>query len=172
MPLFCYVQSYFGNWVEFETPRGFCYIRNYSTPDHNKLLIQSCAICCCTWLLGHFRKHLWGFPNYLREVSLICSPSSALSSGNVIVGSGYYTCCFDNMFIPVAVFQTLPQFLVLFQFVLSALGSLSSCSLICCCWIVDLKVPPCQLVILVISQFYYSCWIMLINCQYWWRHMF
>jgi hypothetical protein len=33
---------------------------------------------------------------------------------------------------------------------------LPSCSLICCCWIVDLKVPPCKLVILVISQFYYS----------------
>jgi hypothetical protein len=91
----------------WDSPRGFCYIRNYSTPDHNKLLIQSCAICCCTWLLGHFRKHLCGFRNYLCEVSLICSPSSALSSGNVIVGSGcytcvllpqhvYYCCCFSN----------------------------------------------------------------------------
>ncbi len=75
----------------------------------------------------------------------------------MIVGSGYYTCCCsNNMSITVAVFQTLSQFLVLFQFVLSALGSLPSCSLICCCWIVDLKVPPCKLVILVISQFYYS----------------
>lgn len=67
------------------------------------------SICCCTWLMDHFRTFLCGFPNCLCFLSH-CSPPTIGSIGHVIVGIQYFKGCHLgslNMCMTVTVCQSL-----------------------------------------------------------------